>query len=1225
LRAAGFTPAVFSTAGVNPAARYHLDEAYMSSAPPAPKPGRPLIVLAVLVLAIAGVGGGAWLLLRPKSPVLEPAKPDLVAAATANTRGIGLMEQFEYSAAAQVFEEAVKLAPDWTPAKINLGIALLNTQTSDNLDRALKLFSEVLEKEPENPYAHFCSGIIQLNRNKLPEALKHFEAVTRIDPNDAQAWCFRGKCTPNADESKEAKECFEKALKLNPYLTSARYMLAQHALIESPELKQKLLEEFKELIRGNAHDVWDIKYTEMGRYGNVIGGSPAPSPGLGVLPMFESVKGLKVKLAEGTTWAADDKLDELRKAVRARFGGAIVLLDYNRDGRPDILLLGAVIRGGEVRDLLLRNDGNNTFTDVTAEVGLGAHPGSFGAAVGDFDNDGHPDLVLAGPAGLKLFRNVEGKKFEEKTATAGFDKEPGVYLTAAWVDLDQDGDLDLVAAKFAQTPELALQQLKGEKVETNGRIVVFANVGEAGELKIGRPYPPLSVAFKQITAPEALLVKGPVVGVVITDVDGDYDFDLIVLLDGQPPVTVLNDRMLRFHHGEGLIAAGANWNGGLVLDANGDDQPDLFIIDRLATPRFLVSKRDTPGESLATRFAPGTIDSPALLSAWWADLDLDGHTDIVGLSAARQPVYLQGDGNGKLTRKASPFGPEADAITDLLAVAPVDLDGDGNPDVLAWSASGGLRVFRSLGNGNHSLQLVLTGKRVVPSPDDQSKPYRTNADGVGCWVRVHAGLGRSAAEISTFTAGLGQSRLPIHFGLGKSDTADVIRFRWPDAVVQAELNKPAGLVTLEEISRKLVSCPVLFSWDGERFAYVTDMLGAGSMGEGAFDGSTRPPRPEESVKIEPGRLVPKNGKYVIKIAEPMDEVMYLDKLRLDVIDHPADVSVFPDERFATSDPQPSQERLYFRDSERIFATKVTDHKGRDVTAALRERDGKHVDDFALRSWYGYAEEHFVELDFNGGLKALPAGRKLFIVLAGWTDYPYPESIYAATQAGVPTIWPVLEQKQRDGSWKNLGEIGMPAGLTRVMTKDITGWIDPSGGPLRIRSNLQIYWDQVFLAPLAENAKKTVCEMAVSRASLEQRGFTQEYSPGGKLPIAYDYDRLEPVLVTKWKGKFTRTGDVTELLTDLDDRHVICGPGDEVTAEFDAASLPALPAGWKRSFVLRTWGYCKDSSPTTITAGEVGPLPHRGMTSYPYDPKKNPPPAAVLEYDRKWNTRPVGGK
>lgn len=1193
----------------------------MSSPPPAPAGRSWFLPLAVVALLAGGIGVGAWYFLREKP---APAKPDPVAAAKANARGIGHMEQFDYPKAVEAFGEAVKFAPDWTPAKLNLGIALLNRggDVPGELDRALAVFKEILDKNPDDPYAHFCTGIIHYHRGNARAAAPHFEAVTRIDPNDAEAWYYRGKCVPNADDAKEAREFYDKALKLNPYLNAARYSLAQHGLTTA-DAQKKLLDEFQELLRANAQDLNKIAYTEMGQYAEVIGKSPAPPAGLGVLPVFDAGKQSAARLADGTTWAATDKLDELRKAVRDRFGGAVILLDYDRDGKPDVLLCGSVVRGGLVGDVLLRNDGNNAFTDVTAETGLDKHAGSFGGAVGDFDNDGLPDLALSGPAGLKLFRNAGGKAFEDKTAAAGFDKEPGVFLTAQWVDLDQDGDLDLVAAKYATTPELALKQLRGEKVE-GARLVTFANAGVAPPVMGGQPVPPLSVAFQPVTEPEALLVRGPVVGVVLTDVDGDRDVDLLVLVNGAAPVTVLNDRLLRFHRGEAVTATTGAWNGGLVLDANGDDQPDPVLLPA-GKVEILASKRDDRSDQLAARFGAGVTDSPALRSAAWADLDLDGHADLVGVAADGKPVFLQGDGSGKFSRKNAPFGPDADATSALLAVIPADIDGDGNPDVLLWSEAG-LRVFRSLGNGNHGLRVVLTGKRVPLNVGDQGKPLRTNADGVGAWVRVHAGATRTAAEYTSLFAGLGQSRLPLHFGLGKADAVEALRVRWPDAVVQAELNQAAGAVTVVELDRKPSSCPVLFAWNGERFGYVTDFLGAGSVGELGPDGTTRPPRPEESVKIEPNQFAPRNGKFVLKIAEPMDEVMYLDRLRLDVLDHPGDVSVFPDERFATSGEQPTQERLFFRDAERLFPVKATDHKGRDVTATLRERDGKHVDGFALRSWLGFAEDHSVELDFADRLR-FPTGGKVYIVLAGWTDYAFPESIYAATQAGVPVVWPVLEQKQPDGTWKSLREIGLPAGLTRVMTADVTGLITPTatGGPLRIRTNLQVYWDQIFLAPVAASPENAVRELPVSRASLEHRGFVQEITPNGKLPIAYDYDRLEPVSVTRWRGKLTRTGDVTGLLNDADDRHVVCGPGDEITAEFDASQLPPLPAGWKRSFVLRSWGYCKDAAPTTATGGDVGPLPYRGMPQFPYDPAKEPPPAALVEYDRTWNTRPAGGR
>src|ERR1700692_4965307 len=114
------------------------------------------------------------------------------------------------------------------------------------------------------------------------------------------------------------------------------------------------------------------------------------------------------------------------------------------------------------------------------------------------------------------------------------------------------------------------------------------------------------------------------------------------------------------------------------------------------------------------------------------------------------------------------------------------------------------------------------------------------------------------------------------------------------------------LVRIEESNRKETSCPILFTWDGQRFVFVTDFLGEGSMGEMLAGGGHRKPRPEESVKIEADQLVPLKGQYVLKIAEPMDEATYLDRLQLVVLDHPADVQVFPDERFHTGGQTPTQ-------------------------------------------------------------------------------------------------------------------------------------------------------------------------------------------------------------------------------------------------------------------------------------------------------------------------------
>src|SRR5262249_40037644 len=160
-----------------------------------------------------------------------------------------------------------------------------------------------------------------------------------------------------------------------------------------------------------------------------------------------------------------------------------------------------------------------------------------------------------------------------------------------------------------------------------------------------------------------------------------------------------------------------------------------------------------------------------------------------------------------------------------------------------------------------------------------------------------------------------------------------------------------------------------------------------------------------------------------------------------------------------------------------------------------ERDRVYVDGFATRSWLGIAEGHFLELDFGDQLNRFGPNERLFLVLAGWTDYPYPESIWAADQAGVPLQEPVLEQLQA-GQWRSLGELGFPAGLPRVMTRELTGLAEGPRCLLRIRSNMQVYWDQVFVSPLAADAFK-VTPLDPASATLAHRGFMQEFQSDGR--------------------------------------------------------------------------------------------------------------------------------
>jgi tetratricopeptide (TPR) repeat protein len=1186
-------------------------------------------LLAILfVLLAAAVGGWLWL------------HAWRAAYREVNDRGVALMEQFRYKEAAGVFEDVVQRAPEWMPGRINLGIALMNWGNDDKaaLQQSKAVFRDILGKEPENPYAHFCLGIIASDQADAEEGIQHFEAVLRHDPRDPQTLVWLVALLPEGSE--RIDECCRLALEIQPaYIPAlARYhsYLNYRVAKEKDQRKKddlsaratKVLNRFKDLDRTQTGAPFAMKYSLMGRYAEVIGGEPPrDEPSIGPLPRFQP-QNLHITLAAGARWAttadlSKDVLGRLRAMIRKRFGGTIVVFDYNGDGKPDLFLAGAVVDGGKVRDLLLRNDGNNQFTDVTAAAGLATPHTTLGANAADFDNDGRPDLLLTGAGSQRLFRNTGDGTFEDVSTKAGLDKITSVCLGSAFLDLDQDSDLDLILCEYAPTPEEALEALEGKKT-AHGGLLVFLNTGEA------LPAPPntnapLTCSFRRsdlLSSKEA----GPAVGIAMLDAEGDDDLDLVSCLEGAKPSLILNDRVLQFRTTEALQGAtpATAWNGALVLDVNHDRRSDLFLV-AADQPPILLLNRATVTETNTTKwFERGSTNSPKLLQAVAGDIDLDTWTDVVGLSADRIPVLLHNEG-GRLAVVPNGLGDDNAWPKDLLAVTLCDMDGDGFLDLVTWSEEKGIQLYRNQGNRHHAVQLQLVGSRFVGA----FEMMRMNEDGIGTWVWAQTGKTWSGQELTTLSAGLAQSRQPLLLSVLDADSANVVRLRWPDSCWQAEMDVPAGRLTrLAENNRRPGSCPLLFTFDGERWVFITDFLGAGSVGELGPDRSCRPPRPEESIKIEPGQLAPKEGRYLLSITEPMNEITYLDKLQLIAIDHPVEVRVYPDERFATSGPPASQDLIAF--DREVFPLSARDHRGRDVTDALRRWDRVTVDGFWRRGWIGFAEEHFVELDFGDRLASFGPADRVYLCLAGWIDYAFPESIWAAHQAGVEVQFPVLERQDEQGRWVSLGDAGFPGGLPRMMLLDVTGKLTGPRCRLRLRTNLQIYWDQVFIAAgcrtvtPGESGEIRARVLDVHQAELRPCGIQKEYSPDGRKPTIYDHDHEEHPLLSPPVGRRTRFGEVTELLREKDDCHVVFGPGDELKVQFDAGVLPPVPKGWQRSFVLRTWGYCKDSGTFTAMGATIEPLPFAVMRNYPPASGDRPPEGEKYrEYLRRYQTRYVG--
>jgi hypothetical protein len=271
-----------------------------------------------------------------------------------------------------------------------------------------------------------------------------------------------------------------------------------------------------------------------------------------------------------------------------------------------------------------------------------------------------------------------------------------------------------------------------------------------------------------------------------------------------------------------------------------------------------------------------------------------------------------------------------------------------------------------------------------------------------------------------------------------------------------------------------------------------------------------------------------------------------------------------------------------------------------------------------------ARPHHIDLDFGDGLKAVPPGARLVLFASGWVEYGYSSTNYAASQAGLTLSAPSIAVF-RHGQWVELfKEVGYPAGIRHTMTLDVTGKVLPTDTRLRIATNMELYWDRIFLSPVSSGAGLHITEVSASHVDLHFLGTPREYSPDGRLPLLYDYGSVDRT--TPWKmmsGMYTRYGEVTELLESADDRYVVMGPGEELTLKFPADAFGPVPAGYRRSFLFKSDSYCKDMDLYSAYPETVEPLPFHGMSQYPYPPgEAYPDDEKRTEYRERFNTRPM---
>jgi len=1232
------------------------------------RPPSPALLAAAVALILSGCGRTPEPKPTPPAPLVDAIPPAVLdATLAANRRGKGLMERFEYKLAAQEFAEVRRLAPNWLPGSINRAIALLNdtgvqialaSQAGgppplSNFDEATELLDGVLVRDPQNLHAHYCRGIIREQDAQIEAAHRDFIAVTDRDPDDAHAWYWAGVTLPNPkragqsagmESAAKSISLYERALAANPYLDTAVYRLAQTLRYDrSPaglaryaramELRNKL-DPNRSGVPGPG-DVAAKVYGSMGKYAEIIdpGAPRKPPAGESPGPRFAPTKPIDVQLAEGHRWVAEADFRDPKYAVigraRRRFGAAVAAFRADDDDRVDLYLAAAAVGPKGLHDVLLINKGGGKFEDATLRMGVPENRASLGVAAADFDADRRIDLYLTTPDGGKLLRNT-GPRYEEITASSGLDVGPK-YLapTARWIDLDQDGDLDLYLVNYTDMGHAG--EAFGEVRVPGAPNLAFRNDGAPAPVA-GSPsdaWTPLAndtsaspagagLSIKFVPWPDGESLSGGVANhtaAAALDLDGDRDVDLALAADGVGLTAVLNDRLGAFHPATIAGASADRASGLLVADFDRDGLSDLAAIDATGKVSPYVNKSTRKPGSTVLALAPLPTDTRRWLWSAATDLDRDGWVDLVGLAAdSPMPAWARNEGD---RLKASPVAAMAEEVPTGGAYA--DLDGDHLPDLIAARLGAPPAVWTAAENGQHWLALDFGGRWKV-----KPQLMRTNPHGWGTVASIE-GKGFSIPYVHTTTdAGPAQvPSMPV-IGIGAARSADLVRLRWPDGVIQAELDTPAdGVADLSENNRKTGSCPVLFTWNGTRFECLGDFLGGGGLGYLVAPGVYGQPDRDEAVAIRPGQLVPVDGVLRLSILEPMDEVAYLDKLTLDVVDRPPGVEATTDERFAPGGNRPSGEVLAWR--REIMPIKSADLKGNNVTGVLARRDGKSVDTFKLRSgWVGYAEDHGIVLDFGGRLARFGAADKLVLCLAGGTEYPYSQTNYAASTAGVALKTPVLERQQADGSWSVIDpDPGYPAGMPRLTTLDVTGKLGGSTCVIRLRTNMEIYWDQAFVAVVEKDAGTKAHSLPIARARLGPKGYVREVSADGKFPFWYDYALVDPAPLAKLAGNLTRFGDVAALLRADDDRLCTVGPGDEARVEFDARGLPDLPSGWTRSYVLRSIGYCKDADPFTARSDDVGPLPWKGMPAFPFGVEgERPRDPSYDSYLREYQTRTI---
>ena len=1036
-----------------------------------------------------------------------------------NNLGVALIENRQFEEAIREFERALRLTPGYTTARYNLGLAHYLWSSSDKNLEARAHLERVLVEDPEHLSARYVLGLLELKGNVDPgQPEARFREVLEQTPDDFHTMLQLAESLGRKDgRTEELLRLLSKVRGIAPrnYMATWRTLqLLRHGGDKA------LIDELVRIIKESNESPFYPDFNTHRKTPPDRHSQPIPDSRVSREPPEAAAKYVDVSREVGLDfvhaaartpeservvagdpipreWFADPA--NISKLV-ASASAAGAFLDFDGDDRLDIFIVNSDGAHG-----LFQGTAAGRFVRVDGAGGIEGKPVlATACAAGDMDDDGLPELVVAGLDGIRLYANAAGRFTDITDRLAAVPSfAQGSWCTGAvWADVDHDADLDILVTRGVDLSQPA----PGAEVRFPGdfppqRSLLFRNNGDGTFLQMGAEALP----------PET---SSGLRGAFFSDVDGDVAIDLVTVdLRGKAAVS-------RSRRDGAFMAA-----------------PDL------AAPPF----------------------------------------------------------------ETAPLG-EARAYGDF--------DRDGSPDLLVTRSGAPAALFRNTTVLANWLTVRLEGYTGPGAKFSNRRAIGGKADvrSIGLWRRKELRAGNATG---------GTDAPELYFDLGMEKELDFARGTFPSGSRATHRNvKSNQVLVIKEPDWNVNSCPTIFTWNGAGFEFITDTISAGILGEVTAPGSYWTPQPEEWLRIEGSKLVARAGTLDVRWTNPLEEVTYLDRVRLVAVDHASDLEVHPNERMVGDASSRPPSRFYVLRNSRPLAG-ATGHRGRDATVALAREDRSYFDDFELLSWKGFAEDWSLTLDLGPS-----PGRAL--LLHGWTSWNSSASVVAASQAGKSLHGPALDVLGTDGAWRRgLDDLGVPAGLPRTMLVDLEGILRPGERVVRISTNRRVYFDRARTADVAEvvDPKATASpgaemhEIPVATADLRWLGYPRRNLPDGRHPEVFDYSEIDPE--AEWgshEGLLTRFGDVKELLAASDDRFVILGHGEEVALSFEAAALPPPGPGRARTWLLYSRGYEKGLELHSAMSATVEPLPFSAMGAYPYPAGAYPLDEERLDWILEWNTR-----